>query len=56
MILAYIEKHNNATTADIAESFDLSKDYVRRILREMASDKMIEKIGGNRDAYYVLKE
>ena len=55
-ILAYIEEKTKATTADIADFLGLSKVYVRRILREMVNDGTIEKVGSNRDAYYMLND
>jgi len=54
MFLSYIKEHTKATTSGIADSFDLGKSRTREIIQEMISDGLIEKVGDNRDTYYVL--
>lgn len=54
-IFLYMEKHDRATVAEIADLLTLSKSRVRAILQEMAGDGTILKIGANRYAYYVLR-
>lgn len=55
VVLSYIEEHAQATTSEVSNLLCLSKGRVRAILQEMANDGMIEKVGDNRYAYYVLK-
>jgi len=54
-IIVYMRKHNRATTTEMSDFLGLSKARVRAILLAMTDDGTIEKIGGNRNAYYVLK-
>jgi predicted HTH transcriptional regulator len=54
-IIAYFEKHTQATASEVAELLGLSKGRVRVILQEMTTDGTIEKVGDKRYTYYVLK-
>ena len=54
-IQSYIETHGQATSSEIADLLSLSKARARVVLQAMARDHMIEKVGDNRYAYYVLK-
>jgi DNA-binding IclR family transcriptional regulator len=52
-IMAFLEEHKQATAADFTQVTGLSGSRVRALLREMASQGIIEKVGDNRYAYYV---
>jgi F0F1-type ATP synthase delta subunit len=54
-ITAFLEEHGQAKAADFVKVIGLSDGRVRALLREMAGDGTIEKVGDNRYAYYVLK-
>ena len=54
-ILSYVEEHDKITASGAAELLGLSKVRVRAILREMASEGAIEKVGNTRYACYVPK-
>ena len=54
-ILSYIEEHGQATASEVSALLSLSKTRARAVLQEMARDHMIEKVGENRYACYVLK-
>ena len=55
-ILDYIKEHQKTTVSDASAILELSKPRIRAILREMATDGTIEKIGNNRYAHYVPKK
>ncbi|MCL1894539.1 MAG: hypothetical protein FWG02_09990, partial [Holophagaceae bacterium] len=54
-IIVYMRKQHRATATEISDFLALSKARVRAILLTMTDDGTIEKVGGNRNAYYVLK-
>lgn len=55
-MVSFLEEHGKAKVADFTEIIDLSPGRIRDLLREMANDGTIEKVGKNRYAYYVLKQ
>ena len=55
-ILDFLEGHAKATTNEMASLLGLSVARTRAILKEMADEGVVEKIGSNRDAHYVLKK
>jgi ATP-dependent DNA helicase RecG len=54
-IYSILKKEGRASSAKLAESLGLTTGRIRMLLREMASDETIIKVGDNRYAYYVLK-
>jgi len=54
-VISFLEEHGKAKTSDFIEIVELSAGRVRDLLREMVNDGTIEKAGGKRYAYYVLK-
>ena len=54
-VISFLEEHGQAKASDMIKVIGLSDGRVRALLREMVSDGIIEKIGNNRYAYYVLK-
>jgi ATP-dependent DNA helicase RecG len=54
-VVAYLEEHGKAKVSELAEIVGLSDGRVRALLREMAGEGIIEKIGDKRYAHYVLK-
>jgi len=54
-IISYLEEQDKASSPDLARHMGVTPNWVRTILRQMAVDGTIEKIGDNRSAYYVLK-
>jgi ATP-dependent DNA helicase RecG len=55
VVISFLEEHEQARVADLADLMGLSGNRVRALLREMAGDGAVEKVGNNRYAYYVLK-
>jgi len=56
IIIGFLNEHQKVTVSDISTFLKLSKPRTRAILQEMSNDGIIEKIGNNRYAYYVLKQ
>jgi ATP-dependent DNA helicase RecG len=54
-IMTFLEKNEKATSPEIAKHLGVSSNWVRTILRNMAADGKVEKVGDDRYAYYVLK-
>jgi ATP-dependent DNA helicase RecG len=54
-VIGYMEKRGRATAPDIAKLFGVTDGWARTLLRQMAREGAIEKVGDNRYAYYVLK-
>jgi ATP-dependent DNA helicase RecG len=54
-VLIYLEQNTRSTVLEFADLFSISKSSIRAILQEMTRDEMIEKVGKNRYAFYVLK-
>jgi ATP-dependent DNA helicase RecG len=55
IVISFLKENGQAKVSDFINAIGLSDGRVRALLREMASDGTIEKIGKNRYAYYVLK-
>ena len=55
VVISHIENKGQAKASDFINVIGLSDSRVRALLREMVSDGIIEKVGNNRYAYYVLK-
>jgi len=53
-IITYLETHEKLTAPDIAARFGVTNGWARTVLRQMAGDGTIKKVGNNRYAYYVL--
>ena len=53
-ILVYMTKTANTTTAQLAAHLGLSGGRIRKLLIELAEKNLIEKVGDNRYAHYVL--
>ena len=56
VIIDFIEVHDQARVSELRNIIGISDGRVRDLLREMASEGTIEKIGDGRYAYYVLKQ
>ena len=54
-IIKFLEKNGKVRVSELINIIGLSEGRVRDLLRQMAKDEIIEKIGKNRYAYYVLK-
>ena len=54
-IITYLDTHEKLTARDIAALFGITGSWARNLLRQMASDGTIEKIGNYRFTYYILK-
>ena len=54
-IQSFIAERTQATSSELADFFGLSKGRMRTILQEMTKRGIIEKIGDNRYACYMLK-
>ena len=54
-IISYLEEHGQCKASDLVNLIVLSDGRVRALLREMASDGTIEKVGKNRHTTYILK-
>jgi len=54
-ILSYIKRHSETKISDFSARLNLSQARIRAILQEMVSDNLIEKVGNNRYAHYVIK-
>ena len=54
-VISFLEKNGQGKVSDFINLISLSEGRVRDLLRDMASDGTIEKVGKNRYAYYVLK-
>ncbi|MDR0696677.1 MAG: putative DNA binding domain-containing protein [Christensenellaceae bacterium] len=48
----FIQEHGEVKTADLVKAFGLSDGYMRALLREMATDGTIEKVGDRRYTSY----
>ena len=55
-VIEFLEERGQAKTPDFIDVTGLSDGRVRALLREMVDDGTIEKVGGNRYTYYVLKQ
>ncbi|MDR0523153.1 MAG: putative DNA binding domain-containing protein [Candidatus Methanoplasma sp.] len=53
-VLSHLEKQVRATSTEFASLLGISDGRVRSLLRDMASEGSIEKVGGGRYAHYVL--
>jgi ATP-dependent DNA helicase RecG len=53
-ITAFIEDNGIATSSQIANFIGLTQGYMRTLLRKLASDGVIKKIGDKRYTYYIL--
>jgi ATP-dependent DNA helicase RecG len=53
-VISFLENHGKARAMDLSKAFNLSDSRVRALLREMANEGTIEKVGDNRYASYVL--
>jgi len=56
IIIRLMEKKGQVRVSELINIIGLSDGRVRALLRQMAKDGTIEKIGKNRYAYYVLKK
>jgi DNA-binding IclR family transcriptional regulator len=54
-VIGHLEAHGRATAPDIAKLFGVTDGRARTLLRQMAGDGTVEKVGDNRYAHYVLK-
>jgi len=54
-IIAYLGKRERVTASDIATLWGVTNGWARTVLRQMASEGIIEKVGNYRYAHYVLK-
>ncbi|MDR1109216.1 MAG: putative DNA binding domain-containing protein [Deltaproteobacteria bacterium] len=54
MVISFLEEHGQAKSKDIVQVTGLSDSRVRALLRCMARDGSIKKVGDNRFALYVL--
>ena len=54
-IVAYLKEHGHARVSELAGIIGLSDGRVRALLREMAGDGIIIKVGDKRHAHYILK-
>lgn len=50
----FIARHNEVTTANIAEALDMPKTHVLRIVKKLMKDKRIEAFGAPRLRKYKL--
>ena len=50
----FIARHNEVTTANIAEALDMSKTHVLRIVKTLIEDNRIEAFGAPRLRKYKL--
>jgi ATP-dependent DNA helicase RecG len=55
-VISFIEEKGEARASDFVKIIGLSDGRVRSLLREMVGDGLIEKIGNNRYAHYILKK
>ncbi|MCL2004489.1 MAG: hypothetical protein FWG72_10925, partial [Oscillospiraceae bacterium] len=54
-VISYLEEYEQGRAIDFVNVVGLSDGRVRGLLREMAGDGLIEKVGKNRYTHYVLK-
>ena len=54
-VIEFLKEHGQAKAPELSSVVGLSDGRVRAVLREMASEGIIEKISDDRYAYYVLK-
>jgi ATP-dependent DNA helicase RecG len=54
-IIAYLHTEGKASAPEVAKHFRFSNSWARTILRQMAEEGALVKMGDNRYAYYVLK-
>jgi predicted HTH transcriptional regulator len=54
-ILSFIKENDGISTSEIAAHVKLSESRIRAILKEMAGEELIKKIGSYRGAYYLVK-
>ena len=53
LVLSYLQGHGPVRAADVSEFLGLSRSHTRTILREMAQQGLIQKLGDKRYARYV---
>lgn len=56
LILSMIAEKGKVTTSEMAHRLNLSPARTRALLKEMADQSRITKVGQNRYAFYVLKK
>ena len=54
-IISFLEENIQGRVSDFVKIVSLSDGRVRELLREMASEEKIEKVGNYQFAYYILK-
>ncbi|MDR2869457.1 MAG: hypothetical protein LBV04_03310 [Deferribacteraceae bacterium] len=54
-IVSFITEHRQVKVADLINAIGLSDGRIRVLLRELASEGTIEKIGSARQTYYIKK-
>jgi ATP-dependent DNA helicase RecG len=55
LVMDFLEKHGQVRTPELRNILELSDGRIRALLRDMVSEGLIEKIGDDRYAYYILK-
>lgn len=55
-ILQATKQKGQIRTADLAQSFDVSRQYASQLIRELVDTEKLIKIGSTRSAFYVLPE
>jgi len=55
VVLSYLAENGKITTLEAANLFGLKESRGRDVLKGMIDDELIEKVGNNRGAYYILK-
>jgi len=51
-----IREKGRVTSAELAEFFDVTRQYVNRIINDLIDEKLVLKVGRTRSAFYVSKE
>ena len=54
-IISFLEENSQGRVSDFVKIVGLSNGRVRELLREMASEEKIERVGNYQFAYYILK-
>jgi len=54
-IISFLKENSQGRVSDFVKIVGLSNGRVRELLREMASEETIERVGNYQFAYYILK-
>lgn len=55
-IIEYLKDNDKATQVELSENLQIQRSTVARVLRDLMEENTVERVGTNRNLYYILKE